>query len=68
MRTLPRTCFYESDWDLNSVFAQCESEGVPPDKVVRAMRLFARLKIPAKRIGGALAIVFRLGEIKEMPR
>jgi len=58
LRNIVRECTYKSDWDLGSVIAECERQKIAPNKVVTAMsRLHSWCKVPAERLGGALAIV-----------
>ena len=55
-----RQCIYQSTWVLSEVLARAERAGIPASKIVRAMRLFAAIKVPADRLGGALVLVFGL--------
>ena len=60
-RTEARWSLYESSWDMDSVLARCHEKGIPPEKVVKAMKkLHGMLNTPADRLAGALVIVLRL--------
>ncbi|MCD6124313.1 hypothetical protein J7J62_03980 [bacterium] len=59
-----RKAVINSSWDFPSVIAELERQGIPPEKVIRAIKWCAFFKVPAEKLAGYLVCIFGLLGIK----
>lgn len=64
LRTIKRTAYYNSDWNLGSVLSRCEEKNISAESVAKAITKCHKLVkgFTPERMAGALVIIFRLDE------
>ena len=60
MRSLDRHLRLYNPYDGLAVFGALERKGIPPTKMVRTLKRFERIGLPAEQIFGGLALVYKL--------